>query len=245
MSDTRHLKLAVTGAPRTGKSTVAAALSILTGLPRTSFDRADQSPPTRPGGGPASARVPASMVGASLRSFEARVHNESALPGFVSDGSVLNEWAEISAQALGSRTTARERARHPVQWAKHTPDRIFLRRYAQALEGILVRRARTVYDGIIHLPLDSRPLPDDTAETGERRRTADRLLIDVIHRLNTPYVVVGGSLEDILTRVTGFYGLDRRVPVADAVDEALARSASPTTPRVGAARATRPVVEAR
>lgn len=201
MKDTPTLRLAVTGAPRTGKTTVCTALSLVTGL--------DYATISSHLAAPTGERRLAYTVEAPVRAFEQRIDTESRLGGFISDGSVLHEWA--AAEAL-------RRTRKLSHWMwnpRDLPYRVFEKRFLGALGEIVNRRARTTYHGFIHLRLDPHSVNDTY------RSTTDHLLRTAVHDSAIPYVVTSGSIEDIITSVAGMFQLPLLMPVRDAVSAAL------------------------
>ncbi|WP_054816140.1 hypothetical protein [Nocardia arizonensis] len=204
MKDTPALRLAITGAPRTGKTTVCTALSLVTGL--------DYATISNHLAAPTGERRLAYTVEAPVRAFEQRIDTESRLTGFISDGSVLHEWA--AAEAL--RRT--RRLSHWIRNPRDLPYRVFEQRFLGALADIVNRRARSTYHGFVHLRLDQDNTDDDVDTF---RITTDQLLRDAIHDSALPYVVTAGSIEDIVTSVAGMFQLPLLMPVTDAVTAAL------------------------
>ncbi|AXK87730.1 hypothetical protein IU443_21305 [Nocardia farcinica] len=205
VDDLPPVRLAVTGAPGTGRRTVCTALALATGL-----DCATVSAELT---APRSGRRLGDTVEATVRGFEQRVDTETRMPGgFVSDGSVLHEWA--MAEAL--RQT--RRLRHWVLNPRDLPYRIFEQRFLLAHHRIVIRRANDTYDGVVHLRL-----PDDAGagDDGALRAVVDRLLLATLHESALPYLVIGGSIEQIVAQVAGMYQLPQRIPVGDAVSAAL------------------------
>jgi len=199
------VRIAVTGAPGTGRATVCTALALATGLDCATVSEDLIAPRT-------DGRL-ADTVEAAVRGFESRVDGESRLPGsFFSDGSVLHEWALAEATR---RTSPRQ---HWLLDPFDLPYRIFEERFLLAHHRIVARRANAVYDGFVHLRA-----PEDvgTADDSAMRNVVDRLLLDTLQDSNLPYFVIGGSLEQIVTQVSGMYALPQRIPVGDAVSAAL------------------------
>lgn len=204
-NDLPTVRIAVTGAPGTGRTTVCTALALATGLDCATVSEDLVAP--RTGG-----RL-AGTVEAAVRGFEFRVDGEARLPGgFISDGSVLHEWAV--AEAL-RRTTPR---RHWMLDPFDLPYRIFEERFLLAQQRIVARRADAVYDGFVHLRV---PEEVGTEDDSAMRDVVDGLLLDTLQDSNLPYLVIGGSLEQIVTQVSGMYSLPQRIPVGDAVSAAL------------------------
>jgi hypothetical protein len=200
--DPTRLRLAVTGAPGTGKTTLSTALATALGLPSTDAPPADVV--DVPNGLPRS-------IHTMLSGFERRLDEEARLKGFVSDGSLLHECA-LERAAIDSDPDRRLARRRPVSWLKTAPDRAFLRRYVEALEGIVARSARESYDAVVHLRIDA-------ATANAHRLAIDRALLELIDRSGLPYAVCAGPCEDIVRSVAGAYGPALRVPSTDVVEE--------------------------
>jgi hypothetical protein len=204
MTDAPALRLAITGATRTGKSTVTTALSLATGLPRihVALEAIAASDERRLG----------ETVETPVRAFEFRVDSEArATGGFISDGSVLHEWAEAEA-------TRRERPRGSwIRYPREISFRMFEKRFLAAHAGIVTRHANATYDAVVHLRISA---DDVTDEGAVRRRLADRILVDTLYTSTIPYLVVGGPPEEVLAHVTNLFRLPRLMPIADAVSAA-------------------------
>ncbi|MFZ2172540.1 MAG: hypothetical protein WAW17_00630 [Rhodococcus sp. (in: high G+C Gram-positive bacteria)] len=80
----------------------------------------------------------------ALRDFEYRTDHEARLPAFVSDGSVLR---------FGTALVDRygQRLRRLATRPDHVADLMFLRGFARAYEGIVLRHARVSYSSLIVL----------------------------------------------------------------------------------------------
>ncbi|QIS06270.1 AAA family ATPase [Nocardia brasiliensis] len=195
------IRLAITGAPGTGKTTLATALSLASGLPHAGL--APESSVVTSG------RRLAETVELPVRMFERRVSAEAiAESGFVSDGSVLNDWA---------RAESVRRGRSLLSWLtnpRDIPNRIFEQRFLAAHGAIVARRAAATYDAFIHLRLDAATLVGADAA---QRTLIDRILLETLHASTVPYFVFGGSLEDVVTHLTRLYRLPELVPAAQAV----------------------------
>lgn len=214
------LRLAVTGAPATGKTTFSEALSLVLGLPRTD-----------PGAIRTSSDSPgyAMTVETCLRAFERRVHEESRLDRFVSDGSIFHEWACELAAVDNHRRDGR--TRHPLRWARGASDRAFTRGFLEGLEGIVVRRARVAYDGFIHLRLDAKLEADEPLVAPKYRIGVDETLFSAIHQTGKPYVVLGAPFEDVERHIAVLCGIEPRMSPLDAFERA--RAAIAQRPRAG------------
>ncbi|MET7771643.1 hypothetical protein [Nocardia sp. NPDC005366] len=205
MKDSPALRLAITGAPGSGKTAVCTALSLATGLSFATISEQLTKPVVD--------RRLAATVDAPMRGFEQRVDSEARLgTRFVSDGSVLHEWA------LAETLRRTRKLGHWLRRPQDLPYRVFEQRYLVAHAGIVIRRAKTTYDGFIHLRMDRE---GTDAPESEFHTVLDRLLLDTLHDTTVPYLVTGGPLEEIVTRVAGMYALPQLIPVPDAVNAAL------------------------
>ncbi|AFU05468.1 AAA family ATPase [Nocardia brasiliensis] len=195
------VRLAITGAPGTGKTTLATALSLASGLPHTGL-----SPESTV---VTSTRRLARTVELPVRMFERRITAEAGTEsGFVSDGSVLNEWA--LAETL-------RRNRRFLSWLtnpRDIPNRRFEKGFLAAHGAIVARRAAATYDAFVHLRIDPATLDGDDAE---QRALTDRILLETLHASTIPYFVFGGSFEDVITQLTRLYRLPELVPADRAV----------------------------
>ncbi|WP_338768006.1 AAA family ATPase [Nocardia vulneris] len=195
------VRLAVTGAPGTGKTTLTTALSLATGLPHAGLSLETTVVTAR--------RRLAETVELPVRMFERRVDAEArSESGFVSDGSVLNEWA--LAEAVRRSRSLFSVLAHPRDY----PNRLFEKGFLAAHAGIVTGHAVRAYDAVVHLRIDPATRDGDDAD---RRALIDRLLLQTLHASSIPYFVFGGPLEDVVTHVTRLYRLPELVPAGAAV----------------------------
>ncbi|MQY29750.1 hypothetical protein NRB56_53430 [Nocardia sp. RB56] len=203
MKDSPELRLAVTGASPDGKYTVTTALSLATGVPRISVPSESIAPSTE--------RRLGDTVETPIRAFEARVDSEArAGTAFISDGSVLHEWA--AAESL-------RRGRHRREWLWHPgsfPFRKFEESFLAAHASIVRRHACVAYDAVVHL----RPEPAETDGDYAASQLTDRILVDALYPLPIPFLIVGGPAERILARITNLFALPLRMPLSEALSTA-------------------------
>lgn len=125
-------------------------------------------------------------VGMALRGFEQRVDLEARTRGsFISDGAVLTEWAEAE---------ARRRLRRSSPSPFILPFRLFEKKYLEAHAGIVRRRCDIGYDIVVHL----RSNRTETTAPDHVQKMVDELLIDNLERLSVPFLVVKGTVEEMV-----------------------------------------------
>lgn len=211
--------IAISGSYGSGKTTIAEALSIATGIPRTSALTAreivvDLLPHKRF----AELSAPELFM-LALRRFQERVQGESQLPGArISDGSVLHEWVYGQARmqvGINPGAPLLHRATKRVVGVTAKP---YFQRYLDAFGLVAKERAKHAYDVFIHLPVEFEMRADGHRPVSEQyRHVADQLLISVLDELEIPYHVVGGSVSERLTQIVDLLHLDVAVAVTEAV----------------------------
>ena len=221
------LRLAVSGTYSSGKTTTTEALSVATGIPRTDALTAreivvDLLP--RKGFQELSA---AELLLLGLRRFEERVQGEARQDdSFVSDGSVLHEWIYGEARM---RVGINPGAPLPHRAAKRVVGLVAKPYYQQCIDayGRLAKdRAKRTYDLFVHLPVEFAMNADGHRPVSERyREVSDRLLIETLEELKIPFYVVGGTVQERVSRIIELLELPVHVPVQEAVDLAEARIA--------------------
>ena len=110
------------------------------------------------------------------------------------------------------------------------PVRRFYRQYMDAYGVISKNRAKRFYDAYVHLPVEFGMAEDGHRPVSEKfRRLSDALLIQALEELGLPYHVVGGTVQERVSKIIEIHGLPRVMPL----DEAIAKAQE----RVGAATA--------
>jgi hypothetical protein len=200
MKDSPVLRLAVTGALPDSKQAVTTALSLATGVPRIAVSPESLAP------GPG--RQLGDTVETPVRAFESRLDSEArASRGFISDGSVLQEW--VAAEIVRRGRSRWSRFRHP----RSIPFRIFEKRFLEAHAGTVARYANNSYDAVLHL----RPEPEEGATLPASALLFDRIVMETLHSLRIPYLVTGGSIEKTLAHVVDLFRMPLQMPISEAV----------------------------
>ena len=194
------MRIAVVGAYGNGKTTLTTALSPLLEVPRV-----HGTPMTDPAGSvPKSLEecTEAELLQLMLRRFTERTISEERSPdGFVSDGSALHEWIYTKVRlALG-------RHPRPAQELPWCEDGVYEEVNGQ-LGTVIQQRAREAYDVFLHVPVEFPLKPGETPISEGFRHLSDRLLLDVLARLNCPVHVVTGSLAERLRAALTVLGAD-------------------------------------
>lgn len=209
------MRIAVTGAYGAGKTTLTTAFSEFTGVPRT-----HGTPMRDPDGGRgatlATANIP-ELIRLVVRRLTERAVGEHALAaGFISDGSVLHEWAYARIRLvfgthppLGTvpRTMARaETAVRTGALSRTEPTAL----YEEVLDelGVLVEQhALASYDHFVHLPTEF-PLSDSPPPISEHfRALSDELLLEKLTSWGVPVHIVRGDHEHRFAQLLALTGL--------------------------------------
>lgn len=199
------MKLAIVGAYGAGKTTLITAYSNA-GLPNP-LPSAHGSAMRNPAGSSPKAleeTTDAELVQLVVRRYAERAVAESGhrRSGFLSDGSLLHEWAYASVRlAVGLHPS--EENGLDISLSRETNP------CAEVIAQIgceAMRRSRDAYDAFVHLPIEF-PLNDSVKPVSEHFRFLfDRLLLDGIHRAGIKVHTISGTLEnrlDSLIRLVG------------------------------------------
>ncbi|MGN2635866.1 AAA family ATPase [Nocardia takedensis] len=224
-----HIKLAISGTYGTGKSTTTEALSIATGIPRTHALTSRELLVDLAPGKTVMELNSIELLQLGLRRFEERVHNESLDGSFISDGSVVHEWVYGTARmAVGINPGAGFALRAIKKVAGIGRKRPLLE-YTDIFGDIVKERARHLYDAYVHLPVEFPMKADGHRPVSEPfRNLSDDSLLKVISELGLPYEVVGGTVQERVSKIIDLFDLDTVMPVEDAIAESKRRVAEAT-----------------
>jgi hypothetical protein len=223
------IKLAISGTYSTGKSTTTEALSIATGIPRTHALTSRELLVDLAPGKTVMELNSIELLQLGLRRFEERVHNESRDGSFISDGSVIHEWVYGVARMQIGINPGAGLALRTVKALAGIGRRKPLQEYTDIFGEICKARARRLYDAYVHLPVEFPMKADGHRPVSEPfRKLSDDTLINVVKELGVPYEIVGGTVEQRLTRIIELFELPTVMPVADAIAEAQGRVATAT-----------------
>lgn len=224
MSD-KPLHLAVSGTYSSGKTTTTEALSIATGIPRTDALTAREILVDLIPGKQFNQLNAAELLALGLRRLEERIHGEAEQQGpFISDGSVLHEWVYGEARMRVGLNPGAPLAHRAIKRVVGIPSKPFMQRYMNAYGMVTQARAKRLYDSFVHLPIEFEMAKDGHRPVSEKyRRVTNDLLLETLERLEIPYRVVGGSVQERVEQIVELYRLPLVMPVPEAVQIAKAR----------------------
>ncbi|MCX4097066.1 AAA family ATPase [Nocardia sp. alder85J] len=223
------LKLAISGTYSTGKTTTTEALSIVTGIPRTHALTARQLLLDVAPGKSLVELNSIELLQLGMRRFEERVRNESQLDSFISDGSVIHEWVYgVARMQLGINPGASLPLR-VIKKIAGIGRKAAMQEYTDLFGEVCKDRAAKLYDVYVHLPVEFPLRADGHRPVSEPfRKLSDDTLLQVVKSLGLPYEIVGGTLEERLTKIVELFDLPTVMPVAEAVETARAKVGTAT-----------------
>jgi hypothetical protein len=186
------MRIAIVGAYGNGKTTLGTELARRTGLPL--LRGAPMRDPVGSAGRPLEECTEPELIQLTIRRFAERAVAEALAPdGFISDGSVLHEWAYARVRlALGlhpeppaSLATASRSARTAVY--EKVADQIGLLAGQHAADG---------YDGFLRLRSDLPLRPGDRPVSGYFRVVSDQILAAALAATGRPVSLITGSLDE-------------------------------------------------
>lgn len=213
----------ISGTYSTGKTTTATALAHATGIPLVRAQSAREILTDLYPGRAFHHMSAEELMALGLRRLCERVRAEEELRdrGFISDGSVLNEWAYAAVRLRVGLNPGAPLVQQVVKGALAVPSAPFFRRYVRAYGTMARHHALDGYDEVVHLPVEFGMSADGHRPVSERYRLlSDRRLRREFMALGLPVHVATGAIE---TRVESvIQQLD--LPTVLAVPEATARA---------------------
>lgn len=205
------MKLALVGAYGAGKTTLSAALSKLTGLPRT--HGSPMAVPLGSEGRSIKDCTAAELIQLSIRRYTERILDESRLAGFVSDGSVVHEWIYGKVRIVAGSFPGHD---GPLStWDREAGP------YEEVIDqlGLLMKHhAKNTYDAFVHLPIEFGLTEAEPPISEQFRTISDELLLRVTDELGVPLHIVKGSVAERLDQVVALLGLTPLMSVEEALD---------------------------
>jgi hypothetical protein len=212
----------ISGTYSTGKTTTATALSIATGIPLVRAQSAREILTSLYPGRAFHQMSAEELLALGLRRLDERIRAETELrergSGFISDGSVLNEWAYAAVRARIGLNPGAPVAQQVLTGVLGLPSLPFLRRYVRAYGTVARIHAAESYDAIVHLPVELPMDPDGHRPVSERYRTlSDRDLRQEFRRLGFDVHPASGTVADRVRHVIETLALPQSRDVDEAV----------------------------
>jgi hypothetical protein len=219
-------RVVISGTYSTGKTTTATALSLATGVPLVRALSAREILTSLYPGRRFHEMSAEELLALGLRRMEERIRAETELRqqgvGFISDGSVLNEWAYAAVRARIGLNPGASVPQQVVTGVLSLPSLPFLRRYVRAYGTVARIHSREAYDAVVHLPVEFAMAPDGHRPVSERYRVlSDRDLRHEFRALGFDVHEARGPVARRVTRVIETLALPQVCDVEEAV--ALAR----------------------
>lgn len=219
-------RIVVSGTYSTGKTTTATALAHATGIPLVRALSAREILVDLYPGRRFQHMNAEELLALGLRRLDERIRAETELvaagTGFISDGSVLNEWAYAAVRAKIGLNPGAPVLQQVIKAVLTLPALPFLRRYVSAYGAMARLHSKERYDQIVHLPVEFPMDPDGHRPVSERyRRMSDADLRTEFGRLGFTLHEVSGSIAQRVDRAIEVLDLPR----VCSSDEAVARAA--------------------
>lgn len=218
-------RLVISGTYSTGKTTLTTALSNLTGIPLINALSAREILTDLYPGRRFQDMTASELMALGLKRFEERIRAEEQAVeqknGFISDGSVLNEWIYGTVRmkvGINPGSTWPHRVAKAVTGISSKP---FMKKYLNSYGTVAKAHAREWYTDIIHLPIEFPMDADGHRPVSEKYRIlSDREIISSFKGLGFKPFVVKGSVQQRLEKIVQHYDL----PVVMSVDEAIKKA---------------------
>lgn len=218
----RRLRLAISGTYSTGKTTTTEALSLWVGLPRTHAQTMREIlGEVMPGKALEDCNLSELYQLGILRFTERAVREATMTTSYVSDGSALHEWVYGKARMHIGINPNDNRVVRTVRALMLAPYKKMANDINEAFGAVVKRHAKKSYDEFIHLPVEFPLVKDGHRPVSEQfRALSDQLLKETLTELNIKFHVVGGTIEDRLTKIAEIYGFQPVMPLDQAIREA-------------------------
>lgn len=216
------MRVAISGTYSTGKTTIALALSYVTGIPfsfaHTMREILPKSMPNKRleecGGH--------ELIELGVRRLENRIVNELPLGfNFISDGCSLNEWVYGAARIkAGLNPSEKNYLIYLKKLFERKKWKIFSDSVA-AFGEIARKHAKSNYDIVIHLPIEFPMVLDGHRPVSERfRRLSDKMLLNTYDELNLDYRVIHGTIGERIEKILTVVQINPVMDIHKAIEKA-------------------------
>lgn len=223
VKDKKHL--VISGTYSTGKTTLTTALSNLTGIPLINALSAREILTDLYPGRRFQDMTASELMALGLKRFEERIRAEEQAveqkKGFISDGSVLNEWIYGTVRMKVGINPGSTWPHRVAKAITGTPSKPFMKKYLNSYGTVVKAHARKWYTDIIHLPIEFSMDPDGHRPVSEKYRTlSDREIIKSFKKLGFDPFIVNGSVQQRLEKIVQHYDLAVVMDVDKAIEKA-------------------------
>ncbi|WP_170837496.1 AAA family ATPase [Actinopolyspora xinjiangensis] len=197
-------RVAITGSYGSGKTVLSTALSRLTDIPRT-----HGSPMREPIGGEGRSVhewTPGQLVQLTVNRYTERVMSESGMTGgFISDGSVLHEWAYAKVKLVAGSYPG---TAMPLRGRYRSDEVRALESVVDDLGLLMKRHAERSYDAFLHVPVEFDMTGDGQPINENFRLISDDILLPELESTGIPVYTVGGDIRERLEQCQKALGID-------------------------------------
>ena len=214
------MKIAISGTYSTGKSTLCAALSYLTGIPATHARTMREILPTTFPGVALEQCGTSQLMELGIRRFTERIKAELKTGNkFVSDGCSLQEWLYGSTR-IKTGLNPSENPEKVSEWiSNNSYEWQIFQQTIGAFEKVTKDYAKKNYDVFIHLPVEFPFTPDGHRPTSEIfRNGSDKSLRQAYDELNISPFEIGGNMYDRLNSIIKYLNIKTIMSIESAID---------------------------
>ena len=219
----KNKRIVISGTYSTGKTTTTTALSTVTGIPMINALSARELLTNLYPGRRFQDMTATELMALGLKRFEERIRAEeqalSQYDGFISDGSVLNEWIYGTVRmkvGINPGSTLPHRIAKRITGFTSKP---FVNKYLESYGVVVNKHARNWYTDVIHLPIEFQMDPDGHRPVSEKyRRLSDQEIITSFKNLGFSPYPVKGSIPDRLEAIISHLGLTKTMSIDKAIE---------------------------
>lgn len=218
-------RFVISGTYSTGKTTTTTALSYLTGIPLINALSAREILTDLYPGRRFQDMTATELMALGLRRFEERIRAEEQAiekgKGFISDGSVLNEWIYGTVRMKVGINPGSTWPHRLAKAITGIPSKPFMKKYLESYGTVVKLHAQKWYTDIIHLPIEFPMDPDGHRPVSEKYRTlSDKEVMSSFQALGFSPYVVNGSVKERLTKIVTKYHLPLEMTIDEAIEKA-------------------------
>ncbi|TJZ50066.1 ATP/GTP-binding protein [Sphingobacterium olei] len=191
-------KIVISGTYCTGKTTLALALSLASGIPATHALTMREILPMLYPGKTLRQCTPVELITLGMKRFGERIESESDLPhGFISDGCPIQEWLYGSTRLITGAYPDEKPWKMKFRQLLNPGRYRDFQKLLSGFEGMAKEYTCGHYDQFIHLPVEFDFVPDGHRPTSERFRqeSEKRLLKTYDELLLEPEVIRGNHMQ--------------------------------------------------